>query len=126
MPILERHRADRLPAVLGVAGATVLASVVSTVGQAFRGHDLAVANDAWVTVVGAGGAVGPAAGGILTQAEGWRWVFGCLSLLAVVAAVPAWWLMPESPAQRLRARWDGVGVALSVVTVVAPFGRCSW
>lgn len=104
-------------AVLGVAGATVLASVVSTVGQTFRGHDLAVANGAWVTVVGAGGAVGPAAGGILTQAEGWRWVFLWLSLLAMAAAVSAWWLMPESPAQRLRARWDGVGVSLSVVTV---------
>jgi MFS transporter, DHA2 family, multidrug resistance protein len=104
-------------ALLGVAGATVLASVVSTVGQTFRGHDLAVANGAWVTVVGVGGAVGPAAGGILTQAEGWRWVFLCLSLLAVLAAVSAWWLMPESPTQRLRARWDWVGVALSVVTV---------
>lgn len=104
-------------AVLGVAGALVLASVVSTVGQTFRGHDLAVANGAWITVVGVGGAIGPAAGGILTQAEGWRWVFRCLSLLAVLAAVSAWWLMPESPAQRLRARWDWVGVALSVVTV---------
>jgi MFS transporter, DHA2 family, multidrug resistance protein len=104
-------------AVLGVAGAAVLASVVSTVGQTFRGHDLAVANGAWVTVVGAGGAIGPAAGGILTQAEGWRWVFFCLSLLAVVAVVLAWWLMPESPTRRFRARWDGVGVALSIVTV---------
>jgi DHA2 family multidrug resistance protein-like MFS transporter len=104
-------------AALGVAGAMVLASVVSTVGQTFRGHDLAVANGAWVTVVGVGGAVGPAAGGILTQAEGWRWVFRCLSLLAVLAGVAAWRLMPESPTQRLRARWDGVGVALSVVTV---------
>jgi MFS transporter, DHA2 family, multidrug resistance protein len=104
-------------AVLGVAGATVLASVVSTVGQTFRGHDLAVANGAWVTVVGAGGAVGPAAGGVLTQAEGWRWVFLSLSLLAAMAAMSAWWLMPESPARRLRARWDGAGVALSVMTV---------
>jgi MFS transporter, DHA2 family, multidrug resistance protein len=104
-------------ALLGVAGATVLASVVATVGSTFRGHDLAIANGAWVTVAGTGGAVGPAAGGILTQAEGWRWVFGCLSLVAVMAAVSAWWLMPESPARGLRARWDGVGVALSVVTV---------
>jgi DHA2 family multidrug resistance protein-like MFS transporter len=104
-------------AVLGVAGATVLASMVSTVGQTFRGHDLAVANGAWVTVIGAGGAVGPAAGGFLTQAEGWRWVFGSLSLLAVVAAVSAWRLMPDSPARRVRGRWDGAGVVLSAVTV---------
>ena len=104
-------------AVLGVAGAMILASVVSTIGHTFRGHDLAIANGAWVTVVGVGNAVGPVAGGFLTQAVGWRSVFLCLSPLAVATGALAWWLMPESKAQDPRARWDGISLTLSVATV---------
>jgi DHA2 family multidrug resistance protein-like MFS transporter len=103
--------------VLGVAGAMILASVVSTIGHTFRGHDLAIANGAWVTVFGVGSAAGPIAGGVLTQALGWRSVFLCLSPLAVATAGLAWWLMPESMAAGPRARWDGISLALSVTTV---------
>jgi MFS transporter, DHA2 family, multidrug resistance protein len=104
-------------AVLGVAGAMILASVVSTVGHTFRGHDLAIANGAWVTVVSAGNAVGPVASGLLTQAVGWRSVFFFLSPMAVATAALAWWLMPESRAQGPRARWDRISLTLPVATV---------
>ncbi len=104
-------------AVLGVAGAMILASVVSTIGHTFRGHDLAIANGAWVTVFGVGSAAGPILGGVLTQALGWRSVFLCLSPLAVATAALAWWLMPESMAPGPRARWDVISLALSVTTV---------
>ena len=104
-------------AVLGAAGAMILASVVSTIGHTFRGHDLAIANGAWVTVFGVGSAAGPILGGVLTQALGWRSVFLCLSPLAVATAALAWWLMPESMAPGPRARWDVISLALSVTTV---------
>lgn len=104
-------------AVLGVAGAMILASVVSTIGHTFRGHELAIANGAWVTVFGVGSAAGPIAGGVLTQALGWRSVFLCLSPLAVATAALAWRLMPESMAPGPRARWDVISLVLSVTTV---------
>jgi MFS transporter, DHA2 family, multidrug resistance protein len=104
-------------AVLGLAGAMILASVVSTVGATYRDHDLVIANAAWVTIVGVGAAAGPIVGGVLTQAAGWRSVFICLVPLALATAALVSWLMPEARSASEKTRWDLASVALSVMAV---------
>ncbi|WP_406636609.1 MFS transporter [Amycolatopsis sp. WGS_07] len=85
--------------LLGVAGALILAGVVGTIGSLFSGRGLAFANGMWVTTLGAGNALGPVAGGLLTEGPGWRWVFLALVPLAVLTIGLALWLLPESVGQ---------------------------
>ncbi|MDX2393595.1 MFS transporter [Streptomyces sp. DK15] len=61
---------------------------------------------------GLGVALGPAFGGLLTQALGWRSVMWINLPIGVVALAAAWRLLPCPPAGP--ARWDPVGQALAV------------
>ncbi|MGW7535357.1 MFS transporter [Amycolatopsis sp. NPDC054798] len=102
--------------VLGVAGALILAGVVGTIGSLFSGRDLAFANGMWVTVLGAGNALGPVVGGLLTDGPGWRWVFLALVPLAVLTMALAMWLLPETAGQTA-AGWDIPSLPWSVVAI---------
>ncbi|WP_327256333.1 MFS transporter [Streptomyces sp. NBC_01244] len=61
---------------------------------------------------GLGVALGPAFGGLLTQAPGWRSVMWINLPIGVVALAAAWRLLPCPPAAP--ARWDPVGQTLAV------------
>jgi DHA2 family multidrug resistance protein-like MFS transporter len=98
----------------GAAGAGTLASVVGTIGSQFTGADLAVANGAWVAVVGAGNALGPVLGGVITDAAGWRWIFALPALAAFVSCVLSVLFLPNSSAGG-RPRLDPLGMILSGV-----------
>lgn len=102
--------------VLGMAGAALIASVVATIGSRFRGRDLAIANGAWVGMVGVGNALGPVLGGTLTDTFGWPSVFVALSVLGVCTVVTAWFLMPDSSVAG-RPRWDLLSLLLSGVAI---------
>jgi MFS family permease len=72
--------------VQGVAGAAVVCAALDLLGQA-TGSDAAAAR-VWILAGVAGAALGPAAGGILTQLLGWESIFvvqAPLVLLALVA-----------------------------------------
>ncbi|GIZ99057.1 MFS transporter [Tsukamurella sp. TY48] len=79
---------------LGVAGAMVVAGVVSTIGAVFDGNARTVANGWWVAVFGAAAAIGPIVGGTATEIAGWRSVFwisvpcAAVGLLLTLAMVP--------------------------------------
>lgn len=85
-----------LRAVMGVAGAAVLTSVVATIASHFRGRDLVVANGAWVAVVGGGNALGPVVGGVLTDTLGWRAVFILVAGMALLTMTAGAMLMPQT------------------------------
>lgn len=101
-------------AITGLAGGAVIASVVATIGTRFRGRDLAIANGAWVATVGAGNALGPVLGGVLTDRLGWRSVFAALVAIASIAALAAIRLLPESRGAG-RPGFDPVDLILSGV-----------
>jgi MFS family permease len=62
-------------AVQGVGATAMFATTLSLLGAAYQGRDRSVALGVWGAVSGAAAALGPVAGGLLTQGLSWRWVF---------------------------------------------------
>ncbi len=62
-------------ALQGVGGATLFATALAILGQEFQGADRARALGTWGAAVALGLAVGPLAGGLLTDLLSWRAIF---------------------------------------------------
>ncbi len=59
----------------GLGGAMVLPATLSIVNATFTGKERAAAFGVWGATIGGMAALGPLAGGWLTETLGWRWVF---------------------------------------------------
>lgn len=81
---------------LGIAGALILANVVSTIGAVFTGHARTTANGLWVAVFGAANTIGPLVGGYLTDHWGWQWVFWICVPIAAIGALLARSAVPNT------------------------------
>lgn len=82
-------------AVQAVGAAMIMPSTLSTVNAVFRGRYRAAAFGVLGAVISGAAAVGPLAGGALTQWASWHWIFlvnvplGILIFVAGILAVPA-------------------------------------
>lgn len=74
-------------AVQGLAGAVLLSSSLALLAQDFTGPARAGALGIWGATVAAAFAVGPLEGGLLTEAFGWRAIFG-LDAVVALACLP--------------------------------------
>jgi EmrB/QacA subfamily drug resistance transporter len=94
----------------GVGAAMQLSAALATLSSFFKGDERARAFAFWGSIVGAGIALGPIVGGLITQTFGWEWAFyinlpvGVLTL-ALVAVVVADSKDPDA------VRFDLPGVA---------------
>src|SRR4051794_3111325 len=59
----------------GVGGAAMFATSLALIGQEFHGRDRATAFGVWGATIGGAVAIGPLAGGVLTDSFGWQWIF---------------------------------------------------
>ena len=91
--------------VEGLGGAAVLAGGLGMIGHAFpAGPPRARAGAIWGAAVGAGTGVGGVAAVVLDAADGsWRVTYAVTGIAALVLAVVARRLLPESVAERSRA-----------------------
>lgn len=105
-------------ALLGVAEAFVVAGVVATIGAHYHARERVLAYGLWTATFGAGSALGPVLGGIVTEGPGWRWLLLGSVPLAVVAGVLAVWLVPDSRSSR-PASWDVLSILSSIVALGA-------
>jgi EmrB/QacA subfamily drug resistance transporter len=96
--------------VQGVGGAAVLPTSLSLVNATFRGPARAVAFGLWGATIGAMAALGPLAGGALTEYAGWRWIFLVNVPLVTIVIVAALRLVPESRDPTPVRSWDVPGV----------------
>ncbi len=96
----------------GVGGAAVLPASLSLVNATFVGPARAVAFGVWGATIGGMAALGPLAGGALTEFAGWRWIFLVNLPLGAVVAVAALRLVPESRDPTPVRSWDVRGVLL--------------
>jgi EmrB/QacA subfamily drug resistance transporter len=71
-------------------------------------------------------ALGPAVGGLLLAAAGWRPVFLVNVPVGLLGMVAAWLLIPRSRHLADRARFDWAGLALFVPSIVALMGALSF
>ncbi|MBY6061870.1 MFS transporter [Microbacterium esteraromaticum] len=81
-------------AVQAIGAALIMPSTLSTVNAVFRGRYRAAAFGVWGAVISGAAAIGPLAGGALTQWTTWHWIFlvnlplGAIVFIAAVFAVP--------------------------------------
>lgn len=71
----------------GIGGATIFATSLSLLAVTFQGRDRGYAFGIWGAVAGVATALGPLAGGLLTQDLSWRWIFFVNLPVGVIAIV---------------------------------------
>ncbi|WP_242614462.1 MFS transporter [Actinomadura roseirufa] len=99
-------------AVQGAAGAVAAPSGMALIATNFEGPARVRALSVFSAVAGAGGAVGMVAGGVLTEAVSWRWVFFVNVPVGLVLALLAPRALGET--ERRAGRFDVPGAAAAV------------
>ena len=100
--------------VQGIGGAAILPSTLSSVNSLFQGEDRAAAFGVWGAVMAGAAAVGPLAGGLLTEYAGWRLIFWVNVPIGVLLFVLALKLVPNTKG-RADAGHDVAGFLLSAI-----------
>jgi len=96
-------------AAQGIGGATMFATSLALLAQAFRGPERGVAFSIWGAVTGIAVAVGPVIGGALTSGLSWRWIF-FVNLPIGIAAVAVTLLKVDESRESQARRPDWLGV----------------
>jgi EmrB/QacA subfamily drug resistance transporter len=105
--------------IMGAGGALLIPSTIAIVSNLYTDpRQRARALGVWAGIAGLGFALGPVLGGVLLSQFWWGSVFLINVPVAVVAVIVGWWTIPESRDPDA-ARFDPVGVVLSVVSVSA-------
>jgi len=118
----------------GIGGALTSAVILGVIVTLFpEPRDMAKAIGVYAFVASAGGAVGLLAGGILTQAINWHWIFFVNLPIGVATAILALRYVARDKGIGLRAGADLPGAALIttglmllVYTIVEPAAKYGW
>lgn len=102
-------------AVQAVGAALIMPSTLSTVNAVFRGRYRAAAFGVWGAVISGAAAIGPLAGGALTQWVSWHWIFLVNLPLGLLVAVAAIIVVPETRGAKRRPGADVDGALLSAI-----------
>ena len=102
---------------MGGSSALIYPTTLAIITDTFRDRkQRAAAIGGWGAVSGLGVAIGPILGGALLQVFWWGSLFLALAPAAVIAAVAAWRVVPDSREPR-RPRLDVTGLLLSVLAL---------
>jgi EmrB/QacA subfamily drug resistance transporter len=120
--------------VQGIGGALTSAVILGMIVTLFpEPREMAKAIGVYAFVASAGGAVGLLAGGILTQAINWHWIFFVNLPIGVATSVLALRVVPRDYGTGLRQGADVLGallitgaMMLSVFTIVKPASEDGW
>ena len=120
--------------VQGIGGALTSAVILGVIVTLFpEPREMAKAIGVYAFVASAGGAVGLLAGGILTQAINWHWIFFVNLPIGIVTAILALRVVPRDRGTGLRNGADVAGallitgaMMLSVFTIVKPAAEDGW
>jgi EmrB/QacA subfamily drug resistance transporter len=83
-------------AAQGLGGAIMFATSLALIASVFQGRERGFALGLWGATIGAAAAVGPLAGGVLTEGLGWRWIFYVNIPIGIVAVIGVALLVDES------------------------------
>jgi EmrB/QacA subfamily drug resistance transporter len=120
--------------VQGIGGAFTSAVILGMIVMLFpEPREMAKAIGVYAFVASAGGAVGLLAGGILTQAINWHWIFFVNLPIGIATAVLSVRVIPHDRGNGLRGGADIAGallitgaMMLAVFTVVKPAAEDGW
>jgi MFS family permease len=96
------------------AVAAVWANSVALLFDSLIGHQFRMALGCYIAAISIADLAGPTIGGILTQALGWRWIFGISAAIGVGCVGWSARALPRRAGRATRARLDGVGVVLLI------------
>lgn len=102
-------------AVQAVGAACIMPSTLSTVNAVFRGKYRAAAFGLWGAVISGAAAVGPLAGGALTQWTTWHWIFLVNLPLGALVFIAAMITVPETRGRKTHRGVDVDGALLSAI-----------
>lgn len=102
-------------AVQAIGAACIMPSTLSTVNAVFRGKYRAAAFGVWGAVISGAAAVGPLAGGALTQSLSWHWIFLVNVPLGVLVFVAGALTVRETRGGTRRPGVDVDGALLSAI-----------
>jgi len=102
-------------AVQAVGAALIMPSTLSTVNAVFRGRYRAAAFGVWGAVISGAAAVGPLAGGALTEYASWEWIFLVNVPLGALVFVAALFVVPETKGETPGPGVDVDGALLSAI-----------
>ena len=113
-------------ALEGLGGALVLATGSVLLGETFERDRRGVAVAVWGTVTGAGVAIAPLVGGVVSARAGWRYLFYLQAALAALALFvglvalvePARSRRPARTGARRRADWKGLALFAAAVAIL--------
>ena len=100
-------------ALQALGAAMIMPSTLSTVNVLFRGKARAAAFGVWGAVISGAAAVGPLAGGALTQWASWRWIFLVNLPIGAALLIATFFVIPETRSEGLPDGADVVGVFLN-------------
>lgn len=103
-------------AVQAVGAALIMPSTLSSVNAVFRGRYRAAAFGVWGAVISGAAAVGPLAGGGLTQWVSWHWIFLVNVPLGLLVAIAAVFTVRETRSDQRLPGADVDGALLSILT----------
>lgn len=102
-------------AVQAVGAALIMPSTLSTVNAIFRGRSRAAAFGIWGAVISGAAAIGPLAGGALTQWASWHWIFLVNLPLGALVFIAAVFTIRETRGEKKRPGVDVDGALLSAI-----------
>lgn len=102
-------------AVQAIGAALIMPSTLSTVNATFRGKYRGAAFGVWGAVISGAAAVGPLAGGALTQWTTWHWIFLVNVPIGIAVFIAAVLTVPETRGVKTRPGVDVDGALLSAI-----------
>ena len=96
----------------GLGGAMMMPSTLSIIANVFRPEERGKAMGFWGGVTGFAVALGPSLGGLLVEAESWRWIFFINVPIGVVLLLGTLLYIPESTDPTSVKQMDLPGVAV--------------
>lgn len=104
-------------ALQGLGGSMILPTTLALLNANFHGRERGIAFAVWGSTIGGMAAIGPLAGGWLTENASWRWAFGINVPVGILIVAGLLLFVAESKerATDARGRLDLVGAALSIV-----------
>lgn len=103
--------------IQGLGGAAMFATTFALLNSSYTGKDRGTAYGIWGAVSGAAAAIGPIAGGLLTEHLSWRWIFFVNLPLAILAIVLCFAVLGTDT--RLRTPLDPAGMTTFTVFAAA-------
>jgi EmrB/QacA subfamily drug resistance transporter len=98
-----------------ILGANSIAILVKAVDSGQRGRAMGI----FAAAQAVGVSAGPAVGGLLLGAFGWRWMFWASAPFGLVVAVIGWWALPQTVGRAADKRFDWRGALLLAPALTA-------